>query len=289
MDKALSATYPGSTITYRTSSGGLANARLLSENKVPLALIADHEVPTAWRGLPPFKKPVRNIRLLFKPYVGKSRFYLSHVIANKEWADKLGIKSFADLGAKRPKMRLVINRPGNNDSELSLALLRSVKLDPSSLAKSGSTLIRAASREAASLLLDRRVDVVMIGISYNHPRIREMASGLGITMLPVEKDVATKVGVEWGGQSCLIKAKEYAFLATDSYAPCVGMGVYVNASADDKLVTDLMSAFFNNVDQFKSAHRLLAKVVSPTAMAEKGMVPHHPAAEKFLRSKGLLK
>ena len=36
MDAALAAAYPGSTVTYQTGSGGLANAMLVEQKKVPI-------------------------------------------------------------------------------------------------------------------------------------------------------------------------------------------------------------------------------------------------------------
>ena len=36
VDAAIAAAYPGSTITYQTSSGGLANIPMVAEGKVPM-------------------------------------------------------------------------------------------------------------------------------------------------------------------------------------------------------------------------------------------------------------
>ncbi len=52
MDAALNAAYPGSTVTYQTGSGGLANAMPLEQNKVPLGFVADTELAVAIKGKP---------------------------------------------------------------------------------------------------------------------------------------------------------------------------------------------------------------------------------------------
>src|SRR5260221_7970899 len=36
-----------------------------------------------------------------------------HFFMTKEWADANGVRSWADIAAKKPKMRLAINRPDN--------------------------------------------------------------------------------------------------------------------------------------------------------------------------------
>ncbi|MCZ7565907.1 MAG: hypothetical protein M5U08_20685 [Burkholderiales bacterium] len=47
---SVAAAYPGSTITYQTSGGGLANAQLLADKKVPIGIINDFELLVAVRG-----------------------------------------------------------------------------------------------------------------------------------------------------------------------------------------------------------------------------------------------
>src|SRR5690606_36396152 len=63
LDAALNAAYPGSTVTYQTSSGGLANAMLLQQKKVPLAFISDTELAVAIQGKLPFKELMDNLRM----------------------------------------------------------------------------------------------------------------------------------------------------------------------------------------------------------------------------------
>lgn len=289
MDKALSAQYPGSAVTYQTSSGGLANAVLVAGKKVPIGFIGDHEMAVVWNGRKPFKKPIKNLRLLFKPYVGATRFQLSHVLVRKDFAEKHGLKTFADIAKKKPPMRIAINRPGNNDSEVSLSLLKAIGVSPDDVKKWGGQVVRAASREMTSLMLDRRIDVVMFGISYRHPRVREIAKGLDVVMLPITQKSAQAAVDEWNGKLCQVKASEYDFLATDSYSACVGLGAYVRADMDEKTAYNITKAMYEEMDKFKSAHRLLNKVVTAKTLSEPGIAPHHPGALKYMKEKGIVK
>lgn len=289
MDRALAAQFPGSAVTYQTGSGGLANAVLVAGKKTPLGFIGDHEMAVVVNGRPPFKQPITSLRLLFKPYTGDSRFQISHVIIRKDFAEKHGLKTFADLAAKKPPIKLAINRPGNNDSEVSLSLLEHIGVKPDDIKKWGGQLVRAASREQTSLMLDRRIDGLMFGISYNHPRVREIVKGVEVVMLPITKEVAEKTAKEWNASVCGFKASEYDALASDSASVCVGMGTYVHESMDEQLAYNITKAIFEQVDKFKAAHRLLNKVVSVQTLAEKGPVDWHPGALKYLKEKGLVK
>ena len=289
LDKALAAAYPGSTVTYQTGSGGLANAMLLDQKKVPLGFVSDTELNVVIKGKPPFKAPIKDLRLLFHPYSPSSRFQATHFLANKDWADKNGIKTVADIAAKKPAMRIAVNRPGNLDGDVSINSLAAYGISLDDIKKWGGQVVRAASQEMTSLMLDRRLDVVSFGISINHPRIREMANGLELVMLPMTEQVAKKVADDMGAKTCPIKAGEYKFLAADSASICVGLNTLVRADMDEKLAYNVTKGIVENLDKYKAAHRLLAQAVTIESFTEKGLVPYHSGAEKYYREKGLLK
>jgi hypothetical protein len=138
-------------------------------------------------------------------------------------------------------------------------------------------------------MLDRRLDVVSFGISINHPRIREMANGLELVMLPMTEQIAKKVADDMGAKTCPIKAGEYKFLATDSASICVGLNTLVRADMDEKLAYNVTKGIVENLDKYKAAHRLLAQAVTVESFTEPGLVPYHPGAAKYYREKGLLK
>ncbi len=289
LDRALNAGYPGSTVTYQTGSGGLANAMLLEQNKVPLALIGGTELKVAIKGIKPIPKPLTDLRLLVQPYAPGSRFQATHVLVNKGWADKYGIKTVADIAAKKPPMKVAFNRPGNLDGDVGLAVFEANGISQDDIKKWGGQVVRAASREMTSLMLDRRVDGIVFGISINHPRIREMANGLELVMLPIREETAKKVADELGAETCEIKAGEYKFLAANSSSVCVGMNLVVRADMDEQTAYNITKAIIEHSDKYKAAHRLLQKAVTNQTLAANGLIPHHPGAAKYLKEKGLLK
>jgi TRAP transporter TAXI family solute receptor len=289
LDRALNAAYPGSTVTYQTSSGGLANAMQLDQKKVPLAFISDTEINVVINGKPPFKQPITNLRVLFNAYSAGTRFQATQVIANKSWAEKHGIKTLADIAAKKPAMRVAVNRPGNLDGDVGLAVLAAYGISQDDIKNWGGQVVRAASQEMTSLMLDRRLDLVVLGISINHPRIREMENGLDLVMLPISQDSAQKVAKDLGGKPCTIKAGEYKFLAADTSSICVGLSVFVRADMDTQLAYNLTKGVIDNLDKYKAAHRLLDKAVTLQNATEPGQVAFHAGAEKYYREKGLLK
>jgi TRAP transporter TAXI family solute receptor len=289
LDAALAAAFPGSTVTYQTSSGGLANALLLQQGKVPLGFVSDTELIVALEGKPPFKAPIKELRMLFNAYTPESRFQMTHTLVTKAWADQHGIKTFEDITAKKPPMRIAVNRPGNMDGDASIATLTAIGVSLDDIRKWGGQVIRAASGEQTSLFLDRRIDMISFGISYRHPRVLEVANGIETVMLPMSEATARKAAATVGAAYCDVKAKEYDFLHADSASICVGMPVLVNASMDEKTAYNVTKAMFEQIEKYKASHRLLAASTTKESLAQKGAAALHPGAEKYYREAGILK
>jgi len=83
IDAAIAKAYPGSTVSYQTSSGGLANIPLVSAGKVPMGLATDGELNAAVNGSKPYKKAISNTRVLFRVYTPASRFQMDFFCCNK--------------------------------------------------------------------------------------------------------------------------------------------------------------------------------------------------------------
>jgi TRAP transporter TAXI family solute receptor len=172
---------------------------------------------------------------------------------------------------------------------MSIAVLAAYGVSLDNVKQWGGQVVRAASQEMTSLMLDRRLDVVSFGISINHPRIQEMANGLDLVLLSIDEATAKKVTDNFGGKPCTIKANEYKFRTTDTSSVCVGMSVVARADMDEKLAYNITKGVIDNVDKYKAAHRLLQTAVTLESLTEKGQVPFHPGAEKFIKEKGLAK
>jgi hypothetical protein len=285
IDKALNKAFPGSTVTYQTGPGGLANAKLVSDKKAPMGIIADMELAAAYRGEGPFTgRAQKDLRTLFRAYSPASRFQYSYVLVNGDVAAQHGIKSMADLKRNAGNVRIAFNRPGNMDGDIGIAVIEANGINM----KSFKQVVRAASREMTSLMLDRRVDVAVLGIAYNHPRIREMENGIPLVMLDAGKAESAAVATRFGGQPCAIKAGEHKFISEDKTSVCVGAVIGVHKDMDEQTAYNLVKGLLANLEDFKSAHRLLKKEVTPRSVAEPAVAPHHPGAARAFKEANLM-
>jgi TRAP transporter TAXI family solute receptor len=289
LDKVANAENQGATITYQTSSGGLANAKLVSDQRVPLGIISDIELKSAWKGTGVFKdNPQKDLRVLFRLYSADSRFQAIHLIMNRDFADKNNITSFADIIWKKPAIRAAVNRPGNMDGDLGIVIFESLGASIVDIEAWGGQVIRAATREQTNLMTDRRLDLINFGVSYNHSSIRELSNAVPLLMLDITETVAKKVVSIIGGKPCVFKTSEYEFLQQDAMTICTGTVLIASKEMNDETAYSLTMAMVKNLDAFKSAHQQLAIATTLTTVAEASIAPRHPGAERALREAGLI-
>ena len=153
----------------------------------------------------------------------------------------------------------------------------------------GGQVVRAASKEQASLFQDRRIDMMNYGIAFNHPSIQEAVKGVDSVLVDIPADVAAKVAANFGGGPCPIKAGEYPWSPAAANAICVGGIIVVNETMDPALAYNLTKALGDQLEEFKEkSHRSIKQTMTPKVLATKSVAPFHPGAEKYYREKGLL-
>jgi TRAP transporter TAXI family solute receptor len=284
LDKTINTAYPGSTVTYQTGSGGLANAKLVQDKKVPMGIAADMELNAAVKGAGPFRgRPQKDLRTLVRVYSPSDRFQYLYVLVNGDVAEQYGIKTMADLKANAKNIRIGFNRPGNMDGDIGIAAIEANDIDTDSFRQ----VVRAASKELTSLLLDRRLDAAAWSVSYNHSTIQELERGIPLVQLNVGEKAAAEVAEEFGIKPCTIKANEHRFINEDKVSVCTGGLVMVHKDMDEQIAYDLAKAMLKEIEVFKATHRAF-KNATPESLAEPAAAPHHPGAAKAYKEAGVL-
>ena len=103
-------TYPGSAVSFKPNSPG-GGVLAIAEGQADFTATATGtEVKLANDGTAPFSKPL-NGKFSYVMQLYDNQFI--HFLMTKEWAEQNGIRSWADIAAKKPRMRLAINRPDN--------------------------------------------------------------------------------------------------------------------------------------------------------------------------------
>jgi TRAP transporter TAXI family solute receptor len=282
IDAALKAAKPGSTVTYQTSGGGFANVGLIDQNKCDLAIVHDAEAKAAVGGEKPFKAPIDSLRTIAVLYTWAPM----QLIMRKEYADKNGIKSLADIAAKKLPMRILLNRRGNVASGVGDSMLSAAGASPEMIKSWGGNVTYSASKEQGELMRDRRADALLNSLFVNHRSIRQLASAIDLTLLPIDEATADTVTGQWSIGKYTIPGGVYPFAPDDTLTVTLSAQLFVNKDADPKMVEDLTTALVEQIEKVRGVHKAM-KPLSVELMASANTVAYHPAAEAVYKTKGL--
>lgn len=283
VNKAFVAANPGSIITYRTTGGGFANIPMVSRHKADIGLAHDAELKSALDGAAPFKKPITNLRAIAVVYNNVAM----QITMTKSFADKYGIKKFADIAAKKPPVRVVFNRRGNAVHNLCVAMFREIGVSIADIKAWGGQIEYAGSRQAFQLMKDRRIDMVAGGDgTAPGRRTLEVASKIDIVLLQPTVELTRNVARKTGTRPGIIKGGTYKFQPEDVPSVLLSAAIMVNKDASDKVAYDLAKAMIEQIGQFKSVHRAFKRFDAKT-VTSKFLVPFHPGAERYFKEAGL--
>lgn len=285
MDQVMKAAYPGSTVTYQTSGGGIANAALLDQKKVQLGIIHNVELQMAIDAVAPFKKPIKDIRPLAFLY----NWAPFQLLLTKEFAAKHGIKTFEDIAAKKPPLRVVLNRRGNIAYDIAVRMFEAsgVKLDD--LKAWGGNVVLAGSEEQSDLMKDRRVDLIFNSLFVGQRSLIEVGQAVPVIMLPVSKGVIDKVAKESGAEPYVVKANSYPWQPQDVPTLTVGVFVAANAAMPDAEAKAITKALIEKIDAMRAVHPSMKELTPQLLSSLTGKFQYHPGAIAAYKEAGLLK
>lgn len=281
IDAAVKKVYPGSTVTYQTSGGGLANVGLLDQGTCDLAIIHDAEARAAVQGLAPFSAPVSSLATIGVLYTWAPM----QVIANKDYVEEHELTSLEDIATKQLPVQVVLNRRGNIVSAIGESMLNAVGASADDIKSWGGDVQYAASSEQGDLMRDRRVDMLINSLFVNHSSIRELASAIDVTLLPISDETAQAVIDEWDIKKFTIPADAYDWMDTDTPSITVSAQLFVRADADAEMVGNLTRALTDNVSDIQGVHKAMAPL-DVELMSSATTVDYHPAAKEVYSAAG---
>ncbi len=284
IDGAVKASFPGSTVTYQTSGGGLANIALIDQGKVELGIAHDAELRIATEGGKPYAKPITSLRAIALLY----DWAPMQMIVTKAFANKYGIRSFDDIALKKPPLRVAFNKRGNITEHVAVKMFNAIGVNLEDITKWGGDVIYAASDEQGDLIKDKRIDMFTNGVFVRTSFIVQAGDAVELVLLPVSEGVIKKVSRELGVAAFVVKGGSYPWQAEDVPTVALGGLLIANAKMEEKTAYDLAKALHKNISKLQAAHPTL-KAVTPEFLASQKIIPYHKGAEKYYREAGLLK
>ena len=283
VDRAMKASYPGSTVTYQTSGGGVANVGLVEQGRAELGIVHDAEIRLAMAGEPPFREKSTDLAAIANLY----DWAPIHVIVNKDFAEKHGLKTFEDIAAKKPPIRIALNRRGNIANVVAEEMFKAIGVTTEDIESWGGQVVLAASEEQSELIRDRRVDALSNSLFVGQRSVVEIGQALDVVLLPVGEETIDKVEEALGISEFVIPADAYGFQSEPVPTLALGALLTTSKSLPDDVAYAVAKALVENVDEVKAVHPAM-KALTPEFMAQQETLPFHPGAEKLFKEKGLM-
>ena len=284
LDSAAKAADPNTTITYQTSSGGYANVLQVTKKKCDLGIIHVGEGVQANKGGAPFKSPVSDFRVLMVMYDWAPMQWL----ATKAFADKYGIKSLADIAAKKPPIRLVLNRRGILPSQLGQLNLKAVGVSLDDIKKWGGKIEFQGSKNASEIMQNGRADLWANAVFVGSGKIRRAAKSVPLTLLQLPQASIDAAVKEFGAIPWTIKAGGYSWQKTAIKTHAARAVLIVAKDMPNDKAYALTKSVLDNTAKVQAVHKAM-KGFTPKLMGSVTEISYHPGAIKAYKEAGVMK
>jgi uncharacterized protein len=280
-------TYPGSAATYKPGSpaGGILN---ISRGQSDFTFNGGAtEIGYALDGKAPFTESLKGkfqfVMLLHEALV-------IHPLMTKEWADRNGIKSFVDIAAKKPAMRLHVNQLANLQSTVSMyvALFDAYGIKEEEVTK-GFPVLRSNAAGGLDGLRDGKIDVFINGGFLPTAEVADVARGrplLWISGDPVKNKAAAD---RWTNKPIAVPKGIYPFVTQDDVTIALWNAVVAGAHVPEETVYKLVKAMAQNQHRVRSIHPSLGQFAIEKVAPNPTQLSYHPGAARYYREIGLLK
>ena len=282
IDASVREAYPGSTITYQTSGGGIANVALLDRDQADMALIHDAELLLAKNGGAPFKAPVDSINVLAYMYTWAPM----QALIRDSFAQEYGIETFEDIARLKPPITVAVNRRGNIASSVAEEMFAAIGVTEADIESWGGRLIYAASDEQMSLIQDRRADMILNSLFVRHSSIMQAGNSVDLTLLPLSDSTISTVNAASGTISFVIPEGSYEWSPAAVETVSLGAALAVRSDMDEQIAYNLTKALFENYGLIAGVHPAM-RSLTPEVMASIDVVPFHAGALRYLKEAGL--
>jgi len=207
-------------------------------------------------------------------------------IMTKDFADKYGIKSLGDIAAKKPPLRLVLNRRGILPSQLGELTLGAVGVKLDDLKAWGGKVEFQGSKNASEIMQNGRADMWANATFVGSGKIRKIANAMPVTLLDVP-DVSVQAAVKtFGAKPWTIKAGGYPWLKSDINTHAARALLIVDDSMSEDDAYKLTKAVIDNAAKVQGVHKAM-KGFTPQLMGSLKELPYHPGAVKAFKEAGV--
>jgi TRAP transporter TAXI family solute receptor len=282
-------TYPGSSVSFKPNSPG-GGVLAVAEGQADFTATASGtEIRLANEGSAPFSKPLKGkfsyvMQLYDNQYI--------HFLMTKEWADANGIKSWADIAKKKPRMRLAINRTDNPQTTIGgpYAVMKAYGFSYEDIQKWGGSYVLGNSQIGLDALTDGKADVFMNARNLGDSLVKDVASKRPLLWIDGDRATIQKAADTFNFKADMVEKGTYPFMEKDYPTVRMWISLVAGNHVPDEVVYKYVKAIAENEERVHSIGGSLKTSFTTAKMATNAAkLPIHPGALRYYKEKGLVK
>jgi TRAP transporter TAXI family solute receptor len=281
--------YAGSSVSFKPNSPGGGVQAIATGQADFTATATGTEVKLANEGQAPFKEPLKG-KFSYVMQLYDNQFI--HFLMTKEWADANGVKSWADIAAKKPRMRLAINRPDNPQTTIGgpYEVMKAYGFSIADIEKWGGSYVLGNSQIGLDAITDGKADVFMNARNLGDALVKDISGKRALLWIDGDQATVQKAADTFNNRADMVPAGTYPFM--EKPYPTVRMWVALLAGShvSDETVYKYVKAIAENEARVQAIGGSLKTAFARDKMATNpAKLPLHPGAARYYKEAGLLK
>jgi TRAP transporter TAXI family solute receptor len=278
--------YPGSAVSFKPNSPG-GGVLAVAEGQADFTATASGtEIRLANEGTAPFTKPLKG-KFSYVMQLYDNQFI--HFLMTREWADANGIKSWSDIAAKKPRMRLAINRTDNPQTTIGgpYEVMKAHGFTINDIEKWGGSYVLGNSQIGLDAITDGKADVFM-----NARNLGDSLVAGKRALLWIDGDRATiqKAADTFNFKADMVEKGTYPFMEKDYPTVRMWISLVAGNHVSEEIVYKYVKAVAENEARVQAIGGSLKTSFTTAKMATNpASLPYHPGALRYYKEKGLVK
>jgi uncharacterized protein len=281
--------YPGSSVSFKPNSPGGGVLAIAEKQADFTATATGTEVKLANEGKDPYKAPLKG-KFSYVMMLYDNQFI--HFLMTKEWADANGVRSWADIAAKKPKMRLAINRPDNPQTTIGgpYEVMRAHGFSITDIEKWGGSYVLGNSQIGLDAITDGKADVFMNARNLGDALVKDVAGKRPLLWIDGDRGMIQKAADTFNFKADMVEKGTYPFLDKDYPTVRMWVSLLAGAHVPDEVVYKYVKAIAENEKRVQDIGGSLKSAFATSKMATNpANLPYHPGALRYYKEKGLVK
>ena len=281
--------YPGSAVSFKPNSPG-GGVLAIAEGQADFTATATGtEIRLANDGASPFKAPLKG-KFSYVMQLYDNQFI--HFLMTKEWSDANGVKSWADIAAKKPRMRLAINRPDNPQTTIGgpYEVMKAHGFAITDIEKWGGSFVLGNSAIGLDAIVDGKADVFMNARNLGDSLVKDIAGKRALLWIDGDRALIQRAADTFDFKADMVEKGTYPFMDKDYPTVRMWVSLLAGSHVSDEVVYKYVKAIAENESRVQTIGGSLKTSFTTAKMATNpANLSYHPGALRYYKEKGLVK